>query len=60
MAAMRFEPVQRFISAKKIFWGWGHFKFDIKFAPQKDNKADVSNVSPSSERMAKGLPLMKG
>ena len=26
MAAMRFEPVQRFISAKRIFWGYGHFK----------------------------------
>ena len=26
MAAMRFEQVQRFISAKKIFWGYGHFK----------------------------------
>ena len=26
MAAMRFEQVQRFIIAKKIFWGYGHFK----------------------------------
>ena len=26
MAAMRFEQVQRFILAKKIFWGYGHFK----------------------------------
>ena len=25
MAAMRFEQVQRFILAKKIFWGYGHF-----------------------------------
>ena len=24
--AMRFEQVQRFILAKKIFWGYGHFK----------------------------------
>ena len=23
---MRFEQVQRFILAKKIFWGYGHFK----------------------------------
>ena len=23
---MRFEQVQRFILAKKIFWGEGHFK----------------------------------
>ena len=26
MAAMRFEQVQRFILAKKIFWGQVHFK----------------------------------
>ena len=26
MAAMRFRQVQRFILAKKIFWGYGHFK----------------------------------
>ena len=26
MAAMRFEQVQRFILAKKIFWGLVHFK----------------------------------
>ena len=26
MAAMRFEQVQRFILAKKTFWGYGHFK----------------------------------
>ena len=26
MAAMRFEQVQRFILAKKIFWDLGHFK----------------------------------
>ena len=25
MAAMHFEQVQRFILAKKIFWGYGHF-----------------------------------
>ena len=25
MAAMRFEQVQRFTLAKKIFWGYGHF-----------------------------------
>ena len=25
MAAMRLEQVQRFILAKKIFWGYGHF-----------------------------------
>ena len=25
MAAMRFEEMQRFILAKKIFWGYGHF-----------------------------------
>ena len=25
MAAMRPEQVQRFILAKKIFWGYGHF-----------------------------------
>ena len=27
MAAMRFEQVQRFILAKKIFWGYGHFNW---------------------------------
>ena len=26
MAAMRLEQVQRFILAKQIFWGYGHFK----------------------------------
>ena len=26
MAAMRFEQVQRLILAKKVFWGYGHFK----------------------------------
>ena len=26
MAAMRFEQVQRFILAKKTFWGCRHFK----------------------------------
>ena len=26
MAAIHFEQVQRFILAKKIFCGWGHFK----------------------------------
>ena len=26
MAAMRLEQVQRFILAKEIFWGLGHFK----------------------------------
>ena len=26
MAAIRLEQVQRFILAKKIFWGYGHFK----------------------------------
>ena len=26
---MRFEQVQRFILAKKIFWGEGHFKLII-------------------------------
>ena len=26
MAAMRLEQVKRFILAKKIFWGYGHFK----------------------------------
>ena len=26
---MRFEQVQRFILAKKIFWGEGHFKFRL-------------------------------
>ena len=27
---MRFEQVQRFILAKKIFWGEGHFKVSTK------------------------------
>ena len=26
LGAMRFEQVQRFILAKKTFWGYGHFK----------------------------------
>ena len=26
MTTMRFEQVQRFILAKKIFWGYGYFK----------------------------------
>ena len=30
MAAMRFEQVQRFILAKKIFWGYVHFKLMLK------------------------------
>ena len=36
-AAMRFEQVQRFILAKKIFWGYGHFnlgKMKMKICPQ--------------------------
>ena len=28
MAAMRLEQVQRFIIAKKISWGYGHFNPD--------------------------------
>ena len=28
---MRFEQVQRFILAKKIFWGYGHFKAMNKY-----------------------------
>ena len=32
MAAMRFEQVQRFILAKKIFWGCGHFKTTLEKA----------------------------
>ena len=31
MAAMRFEQVQRFILAKKIFWGYGHLKIKLNF-----------------------------
>ena len=32
MAAMHLEQVQRFILAKKIFWGYGHFdKITQKF-----------------------------
>ena len=30
MAAMRFEQVQRFILAKKTFWGYEHFKSNWK------------------------------
>ena len=26
--AVRFEQVQRFKKKKKIFWGYGHFKYD--------------------------------
>ena len=35
MAAMRFQQVQRFILAKKIFWGWGTLKFKL-FASLKE------------------------
>ena len=31
MGAMRLEQVQRFILAKNIFWGHGHFKFTHSF-----------------------------
>ena len=33
MAAMRFEQVQRFILAKKTFWGYGHFKPTLTRTP---------------------------
>ena len=32
MVAMHLEQVQRFILAKKIFWGYGHFNFNFIFA----------------------------
>ena len=31
MTAMRLEQVQRFILAKKTFWGYGHFKQDCRY-----------------------------
>ena len=35
---MRFEQVQRFILAKKIFWSYGHFKAMNKY-PKSENSS---------------------
>ena len=44
MAAMRFEQVQRFILAKKIFWGQGHFKQNQQYDCD-DTNAKHTNIS---------------
>ena len=38
MAAMRLEQVQRFILAKKIFWGYGHFKIVVNGVDSNQNQ----------------------
>ena len=40
MAAMRFEQAPRFILAKKIFWGLGHFKDLYRKRAKLENTED--------------------
>ena len=39
---MRFEQVQIFILAKKMFWGWGHLKHISSFPGENEIKLQFS------------------
>ena len=55
---MRFEQVQRFILAKKIFWGEGHFKltrpyyWDFDVAPVSSNPKYMKIFQKNENRYA--------
>ena len=55
MAAMRLEQVQRFILAKKIFWGCGHFKicFSRIFSKPRKNTFELLGTVLNNENEKK-------